>query len=118
MKFSELIEHAIECVKTFNPIVKTLDSHADEFIKNVSIISILFILVQRSLRKSIHQTSFLRMYSLPRLFEGKSIYNHNFLFRFSQKFYLNVIHLRQIVMMLCYTKSLRICAFSALMNFK
>jgi hypothetical protein len=38
MKFSELIEHAIECVKTFNPIVKTLDSHADEFIKNVSII--------------------------------------------------------------------------------
>lgn len=41
MKFSELIEHAIECVKTFNPIIKTLDSHADEFIKNVSIKSIL-----------------------------------------------------------------------------
>ena len=36
MKFSELIEHAIECVKSFNPIIKTLDSHADEFIKNVS----------------------------------------------------------------------------------
>ena len=32
MKFSELIEHSITCIKTFNPVVTTIDSHADEFI--------------------------------------------------------------------------------------
>ena len=37
MKFSELIENAMTCVKTFNPVIMSLDSHADEFIKNVSI---------------------------------------------------------------------------------
>lgn len=36
MKFSELIEHAIECIKTFNPVIKTIDSHADDFLKDVS----------------------------------------------------------------------------------
>ena len=35
MKFSELIEHAIECLKTFNPVIKTIDSHADEMIAKV-----------------------------------------------------------------------------------
>ncbi len=37
MKFSELIDSCIECLKSFNPIVKTLDSHADDFLKAVSI---------------------------------------------------------------------------------
>ena len=32
MKFSELIEYAIECIKTFNPVIKTIDSHADDFL--------------------------------------------------------------------------------------
>ena len=36
MKFSELLDHAITCIKTFNPVIKTLDSHADEFIAQVS----------------------------------------------------------------------------------
>jgi hypothetical protein len=58
MKFSELIEHAIECVKTFNPIVKTLDSHADEFIKNVSIISILIHFSSKILTKKYSSNKF------------------------------------------------------------
>lgn len=37
MKFAELIEHCIECIKTFNPVVKTIDSHADDFIRPVSL---------------------------------------------------------------------------------
>jgi hypothetical protein len=36
MKFSELIDSCIECLKTFNPIIKTIDSHADDFLVNVS----------------------------------------------------------------------------------
>ena len=36
MKFSELIDSCVECVKTFNPIIKTIDSHADDFLKDVS----------------------------------------------------------------------------------
>lgn len=36
MKFSELIEHAVECIKTFNPVIKTIDSHADSFLEKVS----------------------------------------------------------------------------------
>ena len=44
MKFSELIEHAVACIKAFNPVIKTIDSHADEYIKAVSkIIRILLI---------------------------------------------------------------------------
>ena len=39
MKFSELIDHAIVCIKGFNPVIKTLDSHADEFIAQVSSLS-------------------------------------------------------------------------------
>ena len=35
MKFSELIEHCITCIKGFNPVIKTIDSHADEFISQV-----------------------------------------------------------------------------------
>ena len=35
MKFSELIDSCVECIKSFNPIVKTLDSHADDFLKDV-----------------------------------------------------------------------------------
>lgn len=36
MRFSELLEHCITCIKTFNPVIKTIDSHADEYIANVS----------------------------------------------------------------------------------
>lgn len=36
MKFSELIDCCIECIKSFNPIIKTIDSHADDFLKDVS----------------------------------------------------------------------------------
>ena len=36
MKFSDLIEHCVTCIKSFNPVIKTIDSHADEFINNVS----------------------------------------------------------------------------------
>ena len=36
MKFSELLEHAQTCIKTFNPVIMSLDSHADEYIAAVS----------------------------------------------------------------------------------
>ena len=35
MKFSELIDHCITCIKTFNPVITTIDSHADQFIAQV-----------------------------------------------------------------------------------
>lgn len=35
MKFDELLELCNECVKTFNPVIKTIDSHADDFLKSV-----------------------------------------------------------------------------------
>jgi hypothetical protein len=37
MKFSELIDLSIECIKTFNPVFKTIDTHADDFLKDVSL---------------------------------------------------------------------------------
>ena len=46
MKFSELIEHAIVCIKGFNPVVTTIDSHADEFIAQVSLNHTFFRLTQ------------------------------------------------------------------------
>lgn len=36
MKFGELIDQAIECIKSYNPVYKTVDSHADEFLSSVS----------------------------------------------------------------------------------
>ena len=36
MKFSELLEHSIDCIKAYNSIIKTVDSHADDFLKDVS----------------------------------------------------------------------------------
>ena len=35
MKFSELIDMCIECVKTFNPVINTIDSHADDFLSSM-----------------------------------------------------------------------------------
>ena len=35
MKFSELLEHCKECVKTFNPVISTIDSHADNYLSNI-----------------------------------------------------------------------------------
>jgi hypothetical protein len=32
MKFSELIEQCNECIKTFNPVYNTIDSHADNYL--------------------------------------------------------------------------------------
>jgi len=39
MNFAELIESTIECIKTFNPIIKTIDSHAEDFLKDVFLLS-------------------------------------------------------------------------------
>ena len=84
MKFSELIEHAIVCIKGFNPVIKTLDSHADEFIAQVSSkenirmtndadrrFAIVFI-VHGSLREGVRQASFLWLHALLRIPQGKS----------------------------------------------
>ena len=35
MKFSELIDQCIECVKSFNAVINTIDSHADNFLKHI-----------------------------------------------------------------------------------
>ena len=43
MKFQELIDQAVECIKSFNPIYKTIDSHADEFLKAVSAVSLSYL---------------------------------------------------------------------------
>jgi len=32
MKFSELIQRTDECIKTFNPVISTIDSHSDSFL--------------------------------------------------------------------------------------
>jgi hypothetical protein len=50
MKFSELIDSCVECLRSFNPIIKTIDSHADDFLKDVNIIDLKIVYkVQRSL---------------------------------------------------------------------
>ena len=36
MEFAELIEASIECIKSFNPVYKTIDTHADDYLKDVS----------------------------------------------------------------------------------
>jgi hypothetical protein len=41
MKFSELIEMCVEALKSFNPVYKTIDSHADEFLAPVTIYSMI-----------------------------------------------------------------------------
>ena len=35
MKFGELIDKAVECVRTYNPVYSTVDSHADQFLSDV-----------------------------------------------------------------------------------
>jgi hypothetical protein len=72
MKFGELIEHTIECIKTFNPVYKTIDSHADEFLANVTI-NLSYLnrcLVQGPLRESFHQVSVLRLHTLRGILEN------------------------------------------------
>jgi hypothetical protein len=32
MKFADLIDQCVDCIKTFNPVTHTIDSHADEFL--------------------------------------------------------------------------------------
>jgi hypothetical protein len=32
MKFSDLIESAEACIKSFNPVINTIDSHADQYL--------------------------------------------------------------------------------------
>jgi hypothetical protein len=44
MKFSELIECCVECISTFNPVIKTIDSHADDFLKEVNHFKLLIFL--------------------------------------------------------------------------
>jgi hypothetical protein len=36
MKYSELIQHCIECTKQYNPDIEGPDSHADKFLNKVS----------------------------------------------------------------------------------
>ncbi len=82
MKFSELLEHAQTCIKTFNPVIMSLDSHADEYIAAVSQHPLLhkpilkpdFIyIVQRSLRKGICEASLLWLHTLLRIPQGKQL---------------------------------------------
>ena len=35
MKFDELLEKCVECIKSFNPVINTIDSHADNFLTTV-----------------------------------------------------------------------------------
>jgi len=35
MKYGELIDQSIECIKTFNPVYSTVDSHADTFLQTI-----------------------------------------------------------------------------------
>ena len=35
MKFGELIDSAVECLKSFNPVINTIDSHADDYLQKV-----------------------------------------------------------------------------------
>lgn len=32
MKFGELLDNCVECIKSFNPVINTIDSHADNFL--------------------------------------------------------------------------------------
>jgi len=36
MKFGDLIETAIDMIDTYNPVVQTIDSHADEYLDKVT----------------------------------------------------------------------------------
>jgi len=36
MKFGDLIDTAIDMIQKYNPIVQTIDSHADEYLDKVS----------------------------------------------------------------------------------
>jgi hypothetical protein len=35
MKYAELIEKCDECIRTFNPVISTIDSHADTYLVTV-----------------------------------------------------------------------------------
>ena len=62
MKFSELIEHSVDCLKTFNPVYKTIDTHADDFLKDVFIHS--QILISRFSIKILMKKCSLSRYSM------------------------------------------------------
>ena len=32
MKFDELLEKCVECIRSFNPVINTIDSHADTYL--------------------------------------------------------------------------------------
>ena len=40
MKFNEMIEHCCECIKSFNPVYSTIDSHADTYLSKVNLTDI------------------------------------------------------------------------------
>ena len=58
MKFGELIEHCITCIKTFNPVIKTLDSHADEYIASVSPLILMLTLILVVYSSRIHMRKY------------------------------------------------------------
>lgn len=67
MKFSELIDSCIECIKNFNPIIKTIDSHADDFLKDVENNQTLLIVYYSSrilMRRSLLSKSSMDVYAI------------------------------------------------------
>lgn len=70
MKYGDLIDQAIECVKTFNPVYSTVDSHADKFLESVrtKFVSELTLQIgERRLREGFYQASVLRLHTLRRI---------------------------------------------------
>ena len=59
MKFSELIECCIECIKSYNPIIKTIDSHADDFLNTVSFLVLNFFSLRTPMRKFLSNKYFM-----------------------------------------------------------
>jgi len=72
MKFDELVDICVDCIKAFNPVTSTIDSHAEDFLKNVRF---LLCEVKRPLWKSVCEASFLRLHPLSRLLKGNSYSN-------------------------------------------
>jgi hypothetical protein len=35
MKFAELIENCTECIRDFNDVINTIDSHADNYLEGI-----------------------------------------------------------------------------------
>lgn len=117
MKFSELIEHCIECIKTFNPIIKTIDSHADAYISEVknSNFMLTFQLKDPYERVFIKQV----FYGVTRYADFLKVSTASLTdFRPSHAFCLSVTRRPRIVTTQCFTRSLRTFASLGLRSFR